>query len=131
MKRLSLVAVFLLGITALAATQFTRLLNLQVSGKTLLGSATEANAITHSYSGSAVVDFASRTITCEDSTAITVTGAVVGDACHVGTPAAPAVNSTFTCYVSAADAVRVRHCPAGTASDPASATYFVRVISAQ
>lgn len=136
MKRLSLVAVFLLGITALAATQFTRLLNLQVAGKSLLGSATESNAITHSYSASAVIDFASATITCEDSTGITVTGAVAGDACFVGAPttisgAGTGLHSTFSCYVSAADTVKVRHCAAGTADNPASATYFVRVISAQ
>ena len=87
--------------------------------------------ITRTLGASAVIDFASSTIVCTDSSAITVTGALAGDPCFVGPPAAIANNSSFTCYVSAADAVKVRHCPAGTAIDPASATYFVRVVSGQ
>jgi hypothetical protein len=132
-KRLIPIAVILaLAGTAFAATQYSNLLNLKVFGKTLLGTTTETgNVITKSLGGSATIDFASRTITCEDSTGITVTGAVAGDACFVGPPTTAAANSAFTCYVSAADTVKVRHCPAGTASDPASATYYVRVFSAQ
>jgi len=92
---------------------------------------TSANAVTKMLGGSATIDFASGTVTCSDSSAITVTGAAAGDPCFVGAPTTAQANSTFTCYVSATDAVKVRHCPAGTAADPASATYFVRVISSQ
>lgn len=97
---------------------------------------TSTNRVSAVYSGSLAFDFASVTITCEDSTGITVTGAVAGDACFVGAPttisgAGTGLHSSFTCYVSAADTVKVRHCAAGTADNPASATYYVRVISAQ
>lgn len=92
---------------------------------------TAGNKVTRSLAGSAVIDFGSVSITCTDSSAITITGAQTGDPCFVGAPTTAAANSTFTCFVSAADAVKVRHCPAGTAIDPASATYRVRVISSQ
>jgi hypothetical protein len=137
-KRLIPIAIILaLASTALAATVYTRILNLNVLGRTLMGTTTEtANAITKSLGGSIAFDFASVTITCEDSTGITVTGAVAGDACFVGPPttisgAGTGLHSSFTCYVSAADTVKVRHCAAGTADNPASATYYVRVFSAQ
>lgn len=98
--------------------------------------ATAGNRVTRMLSGSATIDFASVTITCEDSSGITVTGAQTGDACFVGAPttisgAGTGLHSSFTCYVSAADTVKVRHCAAGTADNPASATFYVRVISAQ
>ena len=140
MKKLigfTLISIALLATLALGATQYTRNLNLQVVGRTLLGTTTESNnLITRSLGGSIAFDFASVTITCEDSTGITVTGAVAGDACHVGAPttisgAGTGLHSTFSCYVSAADTVKVRHCAAGTADNPASATYYVRVFSAQ
>jgi len=97
---------------------------------------TPGNRVSAAYSGSIAFDFANVTITCEDSTGITVTGAVAGDACFVGPPttisgAGTGLHSTFSCYVSAADTVKVRHCAAGTADNPASATYYVRVFSAQ
>lgn len=135
MKKISLLAVLALSLTAfvaVGATQFSRIFNLQVQGKTLLGTGVESgNAITKSLGGSATIDFASLTTTCADSSAITVTGAVAGDACFVGPPAAAQANLSFTCYVSAADSVKVRACAAGTAADAASATYYVRVFSAQ
>lgn len=95
---------------------------------------TAANRIDNVLAGSITFDFASVTITCEDSTGITVTGAAVNDPCFVGPPttisgAGTGLHSSFTCYVSAADTVKVRHCAAGTADNPASATYTVRVIS--
>jgi hypothetical protein len=90
-----------------------------------------ANKVTKMLGGSGTIDFASQTITCNTSN-ITVTGAATGDPCFVGPPSTGgAANSSFTCYVSAADTVTVKHCPAGTASDPASASYAVRVISSQ
>lgn len=93
--------------------------------------ATSTNAVTRMLAGSETVDFASATITCVDSTGHTVTGAQVGDGCIVGAPAAATANANFTCYVSAADTVKVRFCPAGTAANPAEATYKTRLISNQ
>lgn len=98
--------------------------------------ASNTNKLTKSFGASATIDFASATTTCTDSTAITVTGAVANDACFVGAPAAisgdgTGLNSTFSCYVSATNAVKVRHCAAGTADDPASGVFYVRVFSGQ
>lgn len=90
-----------------------------------------ANKITRALGASATIDFASATTTTVDSAAITVTGARVGDPCFVGPPAAVVVNASFTCIVTAADTVKVRFTPAGTAADPLSGTYFVRVLSNQ
>jgi hypothetical protein len=126
-----LLALVLLPGDVLAAFAPTRILNLYVLNKLLVGTSTEANAVTKSFSASSTIDFASVTTTCVDSSGITVTGAVAGDACFVGTPAAATANLSFTCYVSAADTVKVRACAAGTAADAASATYYVRVVSAQ
>jgi len=104
---------------------------LYVMPKSLAAGVTSTNAVTRMLAGSETVDFASGTITCVDSTGHTVTGAQVGDACIVGAPADATANATFSCYVSAADTVKVRFCPAGTATNPASASYKTRVISNQ
>lgn len=90
--------------------------------------------VTRVLAGSATIDFATATIVCRDSSAITVIGAQVNDPCFVGMPATLTAGGTglhesFTCYVSAADAVKVRACAAGTADDPPSVVYEVRVIS--
>lgn len=90
--------------------------------------------VTRMLAGSATIDFASATITCRDSSAITVIGAQVNDPCFVGMPTTLTAGGTglhesFTCYVSAANAVKVRACAAGTADDPPSVVYEVRVIS--
>lgn len=95
-----------------------------------------ANRITRTLSGSATINFASATITCEDSSAITVLGARTGDPCFVGIPSTLTAGGTglhhsFTCYVSATNAVKVRACAVGTADDPGSVTYNVRVLSNQ
>ena len=95
-----------------------------------LGGAASANRITQAFAGTITHDFASQTITCVDSASITVTGAKVGDPCFVGLNAAPG-NANFTCYVSALNTVLVHFCPAGTAVDPASQLFAVRVLSAQ
>lgn len=98
---------------------------------------TTANKVTRMLSASATIDVATATAACNDSAAVTVVGAQVGDPCFVGAPttitgAGTGLSSSFTCYVSAADAVKLRHCPVGTAvDDPASATWFFRVISQQ
>lgn len=90
-----------------------------------------ANAVTRLLAGSETMDFASQTITCADSTGVSVPGAQVGDACAVGLIAAPTANASFTCFVSAADTVKIRFCPAGTAVDPASQVFRTRLISVQ
>lgn len=95
-----------------------------------LGGAASTNRITQAFAGSVTHDFVSATITCADSAAITLTGAKVGDSCFVGLNAAPG-NANFTCYVSALNTVLVHFCPAGTAVDPASQVFNVRVFSAQ
>lgn len=136
MKRLSLIAVALLGVTALAATQYTRILNLRVSGLTLLGSNSDGDAIDKSLVADMDYDFASATIVCNDTPAQTVTGVRVGDTCVVGVgprdggTAIFTDNSVFTAFVSAADAVKLRHCPVGTAANPVDAGYVVRCFSA-
>ncbi len=68
--------------------------------------------ISDSYSASATVDFASTTVGVVESSAITVTGAEVGDDCIVGVPtAAGALKARYECYVSAADAVKIKFTP--------------------
>lgn len=98
--------------------------------------ATSTNKVTRTLGACATIDFATATIVCRDSTGITVTGAAVGDPCFVGMPATltaggTGLHDTFSCYVSAADTVKVRACAAGTADDPGNVQYCVRVISAQ
>lgn len=91
----------------------------------------DTHRVTRDLAGSGTIDFASQTITCNTGT-ITVTGARTGDICQVSPGSTGgAANSSFTCYVSASNTVTVKHCPAGTASDPASQTYYVRVTSNQ
>jgi len=101
------------------------------------GLKTSTNKLTNALYGTlSSFNFASVTITCEDSTGVTVTGAKTGDPCFVGAPttisgAGTGLHSTFSCYVSAADTVKVRHCAAGTADDPAAASFNVLVLSTQ
>ncbi len=96
-----------------------------------------ADRITRTLGATATVNFASGSILCDLSSAITVLGARTGDPCFVGAPntlgydGGAGLNATFSCYVSANDAVIIKHCPVGTADDPPSASYSVRVISAQ
>jgi hypothetical protein len=95
-----------------------------------------ANRITRTLGGSATIDFAAASILCEDSAAITILGARTGDPCFVGIPTTLATtllgrDHSYTCYVSASDAVKVRACPAGTSDNPGSVLFNVRVLSAQ
>lgn len=84
--------------------------------------------IEDSFAASSAIDFAGVTDQCEDSSGITVTGAAVNDLCTVGAPASmPCTHCWVTCYVSAADTVKVRLCAHGASGNPASATYAVRV----
>lgn len=82
----------------------------------------------------ASINFASGTIVCEDSSGTTVTGARTTDACFVGMPSTLTAGGTglhhsYTCYVSAADTIKVRACAAGTADDPGAVTFTGFVIS--
>lgn len=96
------------------------------------GIVNSANVVTNVYAASATIDFANTTIQCADSSAIAVVGAQVGDPCFVGIDSATvnAAHSSFTCY-ALANEVKVRHCPAGTATNPAEAIFRVRVISSR
>lgn len=116
MKRSFAVFLAVVALGAMATTFTTRPLNLNVIGPTLLGTRTETgNAITKALGASATIDFASASAGSELSSAITVTGAAVGDPCFVGVPsAAAALKANFTCYVSAADAVKVQFAPMST-----------------
>lgn len=83
----------------------------------------------------AAIDFATGTIVCADSAGTTVTGARTGDSCIVGMPSTLTAGGTglhhsFTCYVSAADTIKIRQCAAGTADDPGSVVFTGYVISA-
>jgi hypothetical protein len=78
--------------------------------------------------GSGVLNFPSTSAQTSADLTIVVTGAAVGDPVAIGTPAAPAVNTSFTAFVSAADTVTVRfHNYSSGAVDPDSGTYKVTV----
>lgn len=81
------------------------------------------------YAQNQVIDFPAITSACQNSTNITVTNAAVQDTCTVSVNGAwPSTNSVFTCQVTAANTVVVRHCSPSTADDPTSATFTVRII---
>lgn len=94
---------------------------------------TSSNVIKESLGASTTYDAASITSTCDESSAITVTGAAAGDPCMVGVPAAAgALNVSWTCYVSATNAVKIKVCnPTAGAIDAASGTFYVRTFSSQ
>ena len=135
MKKLALLAVVALGLAAVAATQYTRILHLQVSGKTLLGSTVESNAIDNTVVADVDWDFGNLSTTCADSAAYTATGVKVGDPCFVavgprdGGSIVASTNAVFQARVTATDTVILRMCPAGTATNPDDAGYVVRCIS--
>lgn len=149
MKKLVFVAVAVCSFLALALTQQLELVEtsrltampggLHIGPKSMHTTNAKINAdrITRTLGATATVDFAAGTILCDLSSAITVLGARTGDPCHVGAPTTlgydggAGLNATFSCHVSANDAVKIKHCPAGTADDPPSASYQVRVISSQ
>lgn len=76
------------------------------------------------------IDFNVTTLTCSDSSGITVTGAADGNFCRVSTLASAYVaDISYSCYVSAANTVKVRAC-CGTGApgcDPASTNFTVAV----
>jgi hypothetical protein len=91
------------------------------------------NKVTNVLGASTTYDALTTTSGCDESASITVTGAKLGDPCMVGAPTATgALALSVTCYVFATNAVRIKVCnPTIGAIDPASGTYYVRVISAQ
>lgn len=138
MKKIALVVLLLAG-SAFAIQQLDKSasprLNAWINGILVThkaGQATDAlinaNRITRALGATATIDFVSSISVCTDSAAITVLGARVGDPCFVGIPAVTA-NSTYSCYVSATDAAKVRHCANGATIDPASGSFQVRVLS--
>lgn len=69
---------------------------------------TTTNKVTRMLGNSATIDFTSTTAGRVFSSSITVTGALAGDPCFVGTPtAAAALKAKFGCLVDAADSVKV------------------------
>lgn len=135
MKKLAILAIVALGLSAIGATQYTKLLNLQVRGYTLLGTTTESNVIGNSIVADVDFDFPAATIVCNDSNAVTATGVNKGDPCFVGIGPrdggvqVTTANSVFQAYSDADDSVKVRHCAVGTAANPADAGYVVRCFS--
>lgn len=78
--------------------------------------------------GSDVLNFPSTLAQASADLTIAVTGAAVGDPVALGLPAAPAANTSFSAFVSAADTVTVRfHNYSAGAVDPDSGTYKVTV----
>lgn len=70
------------------------------------------NRVTKVFGATATVDFTSAYDGVAYSSAITVTGAVVGDRCQVGMPAAAAaLKANFECHVTAADEVKISFQP--------------------
>lgn len=65
---------------------------------------------------------------CAADLSVTVTGATVTSECIVGMPSSASAGVQGTCFVSGTDGVKIRLCNnSGSASDPPSATYWVRV----
>jgi len=86
--------------------------------------------ITDVLTATATIDFPSITAaSTSDSTGITVTGAAVGDAVFVGTPATIEAGLVVTGYVSATNTVKVRAANVtALAINPASGAFKVVVI---
>jgi hypothetical protein len=146
MKKIALITALLVAGLALAAQQIDLNVSTRLSGfvggllvvpANLITTDTVINGhrVTKLLGTSSTVDVASTaTLQCSDSAAITLIGAKTGDPCLVGLPATHPTNGSgsFSCVVSAADAIKLRFCnPSAGALDPSSATFFYRVISSQ
>ena len=96
-----------------------------------LSDATYAYTLTKTLSGSATLDFPSRTSVQIWDLTITVNGAALGDPVILGIPhaatIAPSATATYTAWVSAANTVTVRFSPKAT-ENPASGVFTVRVV---
>ncbi len=142
MRRISLIAVALVGLVVMAAKPgaVDNVLRYMKGGFQVGPSATLSkpqHKVTSMLAVDVDFDFASQTTTCVDSDNITLAGAKVGDPCFVGIGpgdggvAIVTANSNFTAYVSAADVAKIRFCAAGTAANPADAGYQVRCVSSR
>ena len=137
MKTRALLIIMACATLAFGATSWTYRHNVKVAGSTMLGTQVETNYITRSLAGSQDFDFATKTIECEDTPYLTLAGAKVGDACHVGfsglsfTDGGNGLNRLFDCYVPDAGSVVIRSCAVGTADDPDDAGFTFRLFSVQ
>lgn len=129
-----LAALLLVGGGALAVDWTVQRTPWAFLGTTYFGSAATASsthAVVKALAGSRDYNFPATTNTCLDSPSITVTGVTLGDPCMVGVDQAPG-EYDISCYVSAADTVKVHFCPSpsdGGPNDPIDAGYRVRVIT--
>ena len=124
MRRLGLVlAVLTLGV-AFAASPTIQQLRWAFKGGISVGAAaddTAANRITNRLGGASTIDFASTSSGIVFSSAITKTGAAVGDICTVSAPAAAsALKAKFACVVTATNEVKVQFIPEDKASGVAT-----------
>jgi hypothetical protein len=86
-------------------------------------------AMTKLLSATATLDFPNILTLASADLTITVTGAAVGDAVHIGLPAAPQAGLVFQGFVSAANTVTIRaHNYTAGALNAASATYRAVVV---
>lgn len=145
MKRTAIILSLLIGVAAIAWAAPGPIIDVMPRwekaglfiGPTATVATAAKNKITATVTADVDYDFPSATIVCNDSTAVTATGAKLGDPCFVGIGPRDGgaqivtANSVFTAYVDAADSVKLRHCAVGTAANPADAGYVVRCISSQ
>lgn len=144
MRRISLIAVALVGLVVMAATPgaVDNVLRYMKGGFQVGPNATLArtqNKVTAMLTADVDYDFAEVDGGCLDSPAVTVTGAKKGDPCFVGIGPADGgnqmvtSNATFSCYASASNAAKLRFCAsiagAGYTVDPVDAGYQLRLIS--
>lgn len=130
MNRLAFLVVLAIAALAVGATQYTRILNLQVAGKTLLGTTTEANAIAKALVGTK--DFSAADAganSCLTLTTVTVTGAATGDPCFIGTDLASESLQPF-CRVTSTNTASIYVCnPTAAPLGVADAGYQLRIIA--
>jgi len=119
-----------------AATGSSAVAQLSVGsdGQLLTAASGETTGLKYAWkhlSASASLNFASVAAQTSADLTIAVTGAAVGDAVFLGTPAAPDANLVYTAFVSSSGVVSVRcgNLSAG-AIDPAAATFRVVVVQA-
>jgi len=119
-KRLGLFLVALVALATPAMAQPVFQTPTYAQGGIHIGTGTgapgqRAHRITKTLAGpvaGTTIDFTAISTGVQFSSAITVTGAVVGDVCSVGAPAAAsALNAEFTCVVTAANEVKVKFTP--------------------
>lgn len=132
---LSIALLFAAGLALAAPAPTIQTLRWFFKGGVTIGS--DTSPITRTVLADVDYDFASATIVCNDSPAVTALGAKVGDPCFVGIGQRDGgvqivtANSTFSCFSDAVDTGKLRHCAVGTAANPVDAGYVLRFISSQ